>query len=486
MSVLGNLEPKLVFKYFEEISKIPHGSYNTKGISDYLKKFAEDRDLEVYQDHLNNIIIIKEATEGYENVEPVIIQGHMDMVCDVAPGKEFDFEKDSLELMIQGDYITADGTTLGGDDGIAVAMAMALLDSTDLQHPRLEVVITTDEEVGLIGAEGIDVSMLKGKRFINIDSEDEGVFTVSCAGGVTASINLPMEEETFNGQMVELTVTGLQGGHSGISIGEERGAGNQLMARVLWEIRQRIGMDNLRLVSMTGGTKDNAICHTAVAEIVVSGEDSLKQVDEVAASMDKIFKHELKTTDKDVCVKCKAGQEKAWLCANKESSAKVINFLMNTPQGILHMSKDIEGLIETSLNLGIFYMNTKEMEGSYAVRSAVESRKNYVVAKLESLADVLGAKVSLKGDYPGWEYKSDSLLREQAVALFKEMYGREPKVEAIHAGLECGLFAGKMGPELDCISLGPDMRNVHTSDEVLSISSTQRVWEFLTKLVALK
>lgn len=481
MSVLGNLEPKKVFNYFEEICRIPHGSYDTKKISDFLKGFAEDRGLKCYQDQANNIIIIKEATPGYENSAPVILQGHMDMVCEKTPESDIDFKKDGLKLMIDGDFVTADGTTLGGDNGIAVAMSLAILDSDDIPHPRLEIVITTDEEVGLLGAEALDVSPLTAKKFINIDSEEEGIFTASCAGGVTATNKIPVEREQFSGDRVEILIDGLLGGHSGIEIDKERASGNILMARVLYQLSKKV---DFRIESLFGGQKDNAICKLAKATVVIDPKN-IEIIKETVEEMSRIFKHEYRVTDSEVKVTCKLvdGDENYQLPTDKESTCKIITYLMNAPQGVQNMSKDIEGLVETSLNLGALTLEYEFLKATYAVRSSVSTKSDFLVNKLTSLGENLGGTIELFGAYPGWEYKADSPLRDTCVEVFKAMYGKEPEIAAIHAGLECGIFAGKIGNDLDCVSIGPDMAWVHTPDERLSISSTKRVWEFLLEVL---
>ncbi len=478
MSVLENLEPKSVFGFFEKISSIPHGSHDCERISNYLVDFAKERNLEVHQDSAWNVIIIKEATEGYENAAPVIIQGHMDMVCEKTADSDFDFDNDGLKLMIDGDVITADGTTLGGDDGIAVAIGLALLDADDIAHPRLEVVITSDEEVGLLGAEAIDVSPLKGRKMINIDSEEEGIFTASCAGGVSASALLPVERESVSGQKVRIVIDGLLGGHSGIEINKERASANTLIARVLYELQDT----DFRVIELAGGQKDNAICKLTKAEIVVSA-DKAGLVKEAVEKMSEIFKHEYRTPDPDVNASAEILEEGEFSALTAESTDRVLTYLMNSPQGVQNMSKDIEGLVETSLNMGALLLEENQMKAVYAVRSSAETRKTFIVNKLTSLVKALGGKIELAGGYPGWEYRAQSALRDTAVSVYRKLYGKDPEIAAIHAGLECGLFAGKMGPELDCISIGPDMTGVHTPDETLSISSTKRVWEFIIEVL---
>lgn len=471
-----NLEPKEVFDFFEKIASIPHGSFNTEEISDYLVDFAKERDLDYHQDEINNVIISKPATPGYENADPVMIQGHIDMVCEQIPGSTIDMTKDALELYVDGDWLRAKDTTLGGDDGIAVAMALAILDSDEYKHPKLDCVFTVDEEVGLIGAEAIDVSRIEARKMINIDSEEEGVITVSCAGGVSPKAIIPIRREKAKGVLADISIDGLLGGHSGIEIDKEHGNANILMGRVLYELAQVVEYE---LVKANGGSKDNAICKKADAEIIIAASE----LDKAKAEIQKIneeIKHELKAVDPDFRLNIKTGDEKEVLVFDDDSKGKLITWLVNTPYGIQHMSKEIEGLVETSLNLGALTTADDAFTALYSVRSSITSRRDNICHKLDNLASILGGTVEYTGAYPGWEYRSDSPLRDVCVEVFKEQYGKEPRVEAIHAGLECGLFAGKMDDgKFDAVSIGPDMQGVHTTDEKLSISSVERTWKYL-------
>lgn len=472
MNVLKDIEPKSVFRFFEELSAIPRGSGNTKAVSDYLAGFAKERGLEYYQDELNNIIIIGPATPGYENSEPVIIQGHMDMVCEKAPGCTKDMEKEGLDLAVEGDTVFARGTTLGADDGIAVAMALAVLDSDDLPHPRVEAVITVDEEVGMDGAMGIDLSPLKGKALINIDSEDEGIFTVSCAGGAHVECTLPVTFESFAGTALDIAVTGLLGGHSGAEIDKGRASSNMLMGRLLYALGKATDM---RLVSVRGGLKDNAIPNASYASVIVKDEAAAKSV---CAGMENIFRDEYKVTDGGIIVSVSGGAGAPAM--DKPSTGRAVCFLMCAPNGIQAMSADIAGLVQTSLNLGILVTGSESVCASFSVRSSVASQKTMLIDRLTCLTEHLGGSVSISGDYPGWAYRQDSPLRDLLAEVFTEQYGHAPTIAAIHAGLECGLFLGKK-PELDCVSLGPDIDDIHTFREKLHIASTQRTWALLVE-----
>lgn len=474
MAVLENLEPKSVFGFFEQMSAIPHGSGNTKAVSDWMVSFAKERGLEYYQDELNNIIIIKEATPGYESADALIIQGHMDMVCEKAPDCQKDMAVEGLDLAIDGDTVYAKGTTLGGDDGIAVAMGLALLDADDIEHPRLELVVTVDEETGMYGAIGLDISPLKGHRLLNIDSEDEGVFTVSCAGGNISRCHLPLAREPFEGEALTITVDGLQGGHSGIEINKGRGNANMVMGRVLSAVRKKTEM---RLIAVNGGQKDNAIACSCVASVLVADAAVARAV---CTEMEEQLKAEYIVTDPAVRVTV-AAVEKA-LAMDEATTARAVCMLTCLPSGVQVMSADIEGLVQTSLNLGILTTDENEMLASFCVRSSVESQKAMMVDRLENLMKQLDGTVDVMGDYPGWAYQQESPLRDLLVEVYTEQYGKAPKVEAIHAGVECGMFVGKRS-DLDCVSIGPDLRNVHTPRERMYIGSVQRTWKMLLEVL---
>ena len=475
MAVLGHLEPKSVFSFFEQMCAIPHGSFNTKQISDWLAAFAKERGLEYYQDAVGNVIIIKEATPGYEASEPIIFQGHMDMVCEKADDCTKDMATEGLDLAIDGDAIYAKGTTLGGDDGIAVACALAVLDADDLAHPRFEAVITVDEEVGMDGAVALDVSPLKGRRMINMDSEEEGVFTVSCAGGNISRVIVPIVRAPFEGTAMTITVDGLQGGHSGVEIHKGRGNANMLMGRLLYAIGRKT---DLRVVSVNGGSKDNAITVSAAASVVAADAAAVQAV---CAEMNEVFRSEFCVTDPGVRVHAAEAAAEA-LPMDQASTNKMLALLTCAPNGIQAMSADIEGLVQTSLNLGVFKTDDAAFSASFCVRSSVESQKQMLVDRLQALADLLDGTLEVSGDYPGWEYKQDSVVRDLMCEVYTELFDKKPVIQAIHAGLECGLFCGKL-PGLDCVSFGPDMADIHTCREKLYIGSVQRQWKFLVEML---
>lgn len=483
MGKLDGLKPERVFHYFEEICSMPHGSGNVGQISNYLASFAKEHGLFCVQDALKNIIIIKPASEGYEEEPAVILQGHMDMVAVKTPDCDMDLTTDGLRVATDGKKIYAEGTSLGGDDGIAVAYALALLEDDALKHPRLEVVITVDEEVGMDGAREIDLSMLTGRRMLNLDSEEEGIFLTSCAGGARVNCYLPMAVEKITGECCRISVEGLLGGHSGGEIHKERGNANVIMGRFLYRLTERLP---LYIKSVEGGLADNAIPRQTVAEVLFDREE-LPLFQEILCAVETEIKTELAVKDPDFQVTAICLGETEALCTDSDSTARLASYLMALPNGVQAMSADVAGLVETSLNMGIMQYDPMEQElvCSFSVRSCVESAKQNLIDRVASVTELAGGSYTVSGDYPGWAYRADSPLRERMVLLYEEMYGRKPQLQAIHAGLECGILASKI-EGLDCISFGPDMRDIHTTEETLDVASAARVWEFLVKLLAMK
>ncbi len=465
--MLENLKPQKVFKFFEDICAIPHGSGNTKKISDYCVAFAKERGLEYIQDELNNVIIKKPASKGCEDREAVILQGHIDMVCEKAPDRVIDFEKEGLTLGIDGDWIYAEGTTLGADNGIAVAMALCVLDDDTLVHPPLEVVFTVDEETGMYGAEGLDCSVLSGKRFINMDTGEEGSLTAGCAGGARAGLSLPLSFADCALEGVTVTVDGLKGGHSGGEIN----AGRLNSNRVLAEFLSTLGA--LRIADIKGGLKDNVI--PSFSECVISANGDIEALANSFAEKAKV------DTDPGLIITVKPAG-KICRAVTEEDSRKAVEFLTTVPNGIQAMSEDMEGLVETSLNLGILSIENDKLEISFAVRSSKDAEKEKLLSRLSDFAEKYGADFSSKGHYPAWEYRKSSSLRDVMNSTFKKMYGKELNVYAVHAGLECGLFCGKIAG-LDAVSMGPNMQDIHTCRERLSISSTERVYQYLCEVL---
>lgn len=472
LKILKGLKPEKVFEYFEAISAIPRGSGNTEKIREYCACFAKWRNLKYICDDSGNIIIFKDACNS-ESTEPVIIQGHLDMVWEKNDECNINFETDGLELCVDGDFVHAKGTTLGSDDGIAVAMGLALLDSNDISHPPLEIVFTSDEEVGMTGANGIDCSVLKGKRMINLDSEAEGTLWVSCAGGVRADIGFPVEYTDNINPVYGILVSDLHGGHSGAEIHKGYRNANKILGKILSVLKQKI---DFNIVDIGGGTVDNAITRSAFC--VFSTADDIKSVfDKVANDICD----EIKDTDPDAEFVIRK-IENTDKCMNSVSTDGIINLLNNLPSGVIAMSKEIEGLVETSLNLGVMKHTDSFFNCVFSVRSGVDGEKDKLCAALEKIAYDNSASIIFYSSYPAWEFKKDSPLRDMMAKIYKDMFGKDMTVTAIHAGLECGLFCGKI-KGLDCVSFGPDIFDIHSPSEKLSVSSTERTWNYLLKVL---
>ena len=461
MGKLTQLNPRRVFRYFEDICGIPHGSGDTRRISDYCVAFAESHGLWYRQDALNNVIIKKPATPGYEDHPAVILQGHLDMVCEKASDCPIDFTADGLDVDTDGEWVFAHGTTLGGDDGIAVAMALAVLESEDLPHPPLEVLFTVDEETGMYGAAGVDLSDLEGKMLLNIDSEEEGVLTVSCAGGARAELTLPIVYEPSSAPAWRVTVAGLQGGHSGVEIDKGRLNANVVMGEFLKTL-------DCRIISVDGGLKDNAIpvycaAHITTEEDVAAAAASFVSAHRVAGDPNLTITVEPVLADAEM---------------DADSTRRVMDFLTTVPNGIQAMSGDIDGLVQTSLNLGILATEGDTLRASFAVRSSVNEEKTALLTRLNEVAASYGGNCTTHGHYPAWEYRKDSRLRDTMCAVWQAQTGSAPTVLAIHAGLECGLLCEKIAG-LDAVSIGPDMQDIHTCRERLSVASVARVFDYV-------
>ena len=468
---LAGLAPASVFGYFEEICAIPHGSQNTKLISDYLVNFAKEQNLRYIQDKADNVIIFGDATPGYEDHPTVILQGHMDMVCEKDADCPIDMATEGLDVTHDGNVVFARGTTLGADNGIAVAMGMAILADKTIPHPPIEVLVTSDEEIGLLGAAAVDMSAMQGRTLINLDSEGEGIFTVSCAGGCTATISLPVERRAVYGPCIRLVVDGLQGGHSGADIHLNRGNANKIMGEFMSRIQKLMP---LCLTSLAGGAKDNAIPRSCQATLVAMGIH-LDRINAIAEELQAEVRQQY--NEPEVTVQAFDVDALGGNSLSTESTAKVISLLCSAPNGVQTWSKDIEGLVQTSLNMGVVKLGER-LNVTLSVRSSVNSEKQELLDQLKKLAEMFGASYVEAGAYPAWEYKKESRLRDVMVSTYRDMFGKDAKVEAIHAGLECGLFTEKL-PGLDCVSIGPQMHDIHTSRERLEIASTQRTWDFL-------
>ena len=458
-----------VMHFFEEISRIPHGSGNVSAIADYLCAFAIERGLSYSRDGAQNVVIRKPATPGYEKRPTVIIQGHTDMVCAVAEGVAKDMDTEGLSIYRDGDFLRAEGTTLGGDDGIAVAYALAILDLSDIEHPAIEACFTSDEEIGLLGAAALDASLLSGRIMINIDSDDEGVFTVGCAGGVRADVSLPVEREIAKGNIYDLSLFGLIGGHSGIEIDKGRENSIKLLAELLSDI------GDAKIASFSGGNADNAIPRDAKASFFSDiGRENIEAIAEHLCNIYRSKESNIEYSLSEHFEECAA--------LTRESSDLLLRLIESEPSGVIKMSEDIPGLPETSLNMGVASLADREFDLTFSIRSAKASAKAELLSRVKDIAEGLSASVCSHGDYPGWEYKKDSRLRDVMCKVYEEMYNEPARVVTIHAGLECGLFSDKL-PGLDCVSIGPDNYDIHTPSEHLSLSSCARVWEFLLRVL---
>lgn len=466
MQVLADLQPARVFHHFEALCAIPHGSGNTKAISDHCAAFAVAHGLSYEQDEWNNIIIRKPASAGMENRPTVILQGHLDMVCEKDADVTLDFTKDGLLLAHDEQYVFARGTTLGGDDGIAVAMALAVLEDDSIPHPALEALFTTDEETGMFGAEGLDVRKLKGRTLVNIDSEAEGILTVSCAGGARAELSMELERQPFDDACIRITLGGLSGGHSGTEINKGLQNANIMLARFLKTLPP------CRLVSIAGGSKDNAIPREASA--VIAGT-----IDPAAA--ERFIDENRVETDSGLFIHI-SPVEKAEKAFSTVDSARVIGLLNAVPNGVQAMCRDLPELVETSLNLGILTSSETGIKASFAVRSSVNQARTALLEKLKETALAFGGRYEDYGHYPAWEYRKDSPLRDVMVNTFEKLYGHAPTVEAIHAGLECGIFSDRI-KGLDAVSIGPDILDIHTSREKLDIASVGRTYSYLLEIL---
>ena len=472
MDKLKGLQPERVMYYFEAISRIPRESGNEQAVSDYIKSIGEQLGFETIQDAHNNVIIKKPASPGKADADPVILQGHMDMVCAKEKDRNIDFYKDPIELIVDGDFITADGTTLGADNGIAVAMTLALLEDTEAVHPGIEALFTTQEETGMDGAVNVDGKHFKGKTLINIDSEEEGIFTVSCAGGVRILFRQPYTKvkNPYN-RSYEIEISGLTGGHSGIEIHEGRANSIKLLGRVLNKIKSIAGISSLE-----GGEKMNAIAKRAKAVVSVN-EDISPTIQQI----EQIFNDEFRVTDpalKITVTEC----EKQELVMNQTSMINLINAMLLLPCGVQTMSKDIQGLVESSNNVGVLYTNEHVVIIESAARSSVKTLKDEIVDRFYAVGELTGGQVELQSEYPSWPYNPESKVRETMKQVYEKMVGRKPEIMAIHAGLETGILSERIG-KIDMISMGPNMWHVHTPNEKLSISSTERTFAFLKEVL---
>ena len=475
--IIRGFEPARVFAFFEEISAIPRGSGNEAGVADYLCRFAEQRGLVYLKDANHNVLIKKPATEAREGYAPLLLQGHTDMVCEKNADTVHDFEKDPIRLVLNGNQLSADGTTLGADNGIAVAMMLALLDGELEAHPALECLFTTEEETGMGGAIAFDYSQLSARYMINLDSEEENTITVGCAGGIRSDLTIPVTREPIGDREVcRVALTGLAGGHSGADIHTGRASANLLLGRLL------AALPDVRLISLEGGSKDNAITREATALIAVPSA-ALASMSLLALADD--IAGELVAEDQNCRIVCERLTQPSDVedMMDATATARVIGLLANAPCGVLAMNPDVADLVEYSRNLGILRTTPEAVRITFTSRASRESRLDATVSALDALAAALGATVNHHSRYPGWEYAPVSPVRDAYTKAYTSLYGGDVKVVAIHAGLECGYIKRQL-PDMDIISIGPDMKDIHSPDEMLYLDSVERVWRALARLMA--
>ncbi len=476
MARLNSLNPERVFNYFEQICAIPRGSENMKAISQYCIDFAKNHSLEAVRDEADNVIIYKPATTGYESSEPIILQGHLDMVCQKTDDCNIDFDKDGLDVYIDGDFVKAKGTSLGADNGIAVAMILAILESSDISHPAIEAVFTTDEEIGMCGAMVLDMKKLNAKRMINLDAEEDDILTVSCAGGSDFRITMPIEFENKKGNRIDISLKGLRGGHSGVEINSNRVNANKLAARFLNHMKN---ICEFELISINGGDKGNAIPNSCQISLCT---DNASSFETAANDCLAVIKAEISDREPqfsyDICISentdCKA--------IKSDIKDKLIFGLLIVPNGVCEMSSEIENLVESSQNLGILKTTDSEIILHFTLRSNKQSALNFLEDRMKAFADSLNSEYEASGHYPPWEFNSNSQLQNIYKECFVQEFGTIPKVEAIHAGLECGIFSSAIDG-LDCIAMGPSLFDVHTVNERLSITSTEKIYNLLIKIL---
>lgn len=479
--ILSDMEPKLVLHYFEDICAIPHGSHHMGKISDYLVKFAKERNLKHRKDDADNVIIWKDGSAGHEDAAPLMLQGHMDMVLEKNKDIPLDIENEPIHLKYTDGYLHGEGTTLGGDDGIAVAMMLAILDDDTLVHPPLECVFTTDEEVGMDGMNALDASDLKAKRLINLDSEEEGVFTVGCAGGTHLDLALPVEMRKKTGMMLHVEISGLRGGHSGECIDQGLANANILMGRLM---RKLFKKSEFSLAALEGGTKDNAIPRECTADLLFFDQPDERIISNTVKKFTSQIQNEYQFTDPGITVRSDWTDRTDMPAevASAHDTRRTVAMLTALPDGLI-ATDPRTGKPQTSLNLGILRFALNQVSLTYLVRSSINSQKKYMVSKVKAIGELAGARIDVNGDYPAWEYAPECPMRDALVKVYQDAYGKDPVISITHGGLECGLLADKI-KGLEAISLGPDMQGVHTPDEKLSVESVKRVFDFLVKALA--
>ena len=481
-SIWDTIEPADVFGYFREISAIPHGSYHTSELSDYLESFAKDHSLDYVRDDMGNLIISRPASKGCEGFAPIALQGHIDMVCEKDASNPIDMEKQAISLMTDGEWIWADRTTLGGDDGIAVAIMLALLVDETITCPPLECIFTVDEEVGLLGADKMNLTGLRSRRMINLDSENEGLITASCAGGAEVGLTYKAKRRDKKGEVLTLSVKGLRGGHSGECINCGRANADILLARLLYRL-EKVG--KYCIIGINGGLRDNAIPREAKAEIIFTGNFKHREVKEAVQSFADDIAREYSVTDPDIHIHAEwanKGKIITRIAFGRKDSRRLVRFLMAIPNGLIETSALYKDVPQTSLNLGILKTMAEGFHMVSMVRSSINSQKQMLLDRIACIADEFGISMAVEGVYPAWELIEQSDFRDLAADVYQQLTGKKAEVCVIHGGLECGLLAAKV-PGLDCISIGPDMEGVHTPSERLNIPSSKRTYDYIKSIL---
>ena len=468
-------QPEKLFHFFEEICAIPRGSGNEKGISDYLVSFAKERGLWVHQDDAYNVIIKKEGSEGAKDLPPVMLQGHIDMVCEKLAGVEHDFTKEGLDLIVEDGVLTANGTTLGADNGVAVALMLMVLDDEDIKHPPVECVFTTEEEVGLNGAKALDKSLISARTMINMDSEEEGIATVSCAGGLRIGCKRNIARDNMQGSLVKIAISGLKGGHSGTDIDMERKNANRVMARVLYQIMKHT---DGRLVAFVGGTKDNAIPRECEASIVYTELEEAKKAEKTANDLAAALADEITPYEEDFVCEVSLEEDREVKAIPTEDANALISAVYLAPNGVQSRNIKMDRFVVNSVNLGVVRTEENQLIMVFSPRSSVASLMDELKARIDLLTDTFGFQTEYSGEYPGWSFQEDSKIREIFKESYQSLFGEELKTEALHAGLECGLFCDAI-PGMDAIAVGPTLYHVHTPEEKLPLDSFERFYELL-------
>jgi len=478
-SLFEGLKPSLLWKHFEQILKIPHCSGNEKALGDYIISVAKDRDLAWKRDKVGNVVAEKKASPGHENADTVILQGHIDMVGEKNSDVKHDFNKDAIKAEKKGEWIQAIGTTLGSDNGIGLAASLAVMEDDSLEHGPLEFLFTVDEETGLTGATKIESGFLKGKKFLNLDSEDEGTFTIGCAGGADSEITISLKREKSKGvEPYRLKIFGLRGGHSGIDIDQGRGNAVRLLARMLWQAMKEF---QFGLVRIEGGNKRNAIAREAWADLLVDPAQSQGLSSFFQQAFDKI-RFEYKAVEKEANFSFEKADKEKEAPLTPESQKTLINLILTLPHGVIAMHPEMEDLVETSSNLAIINTHKDKAQIICSSRSSVASALEAVRNSIVASSELAGAKVSQPEGYPGWTPNLESSLLKTLKEVYKKMFQKEPEVGAVHAGLECGIIGEKF-PGMDMISFGPTIEHPHSPEERVHTGSVEKFWKFLTGLL---